>query len=221
MRTVEGVQPNVPPNLDTERDLFAAGANLVGCVDEAGRGPLAGGVHLAVVVLSPDAEPLEGVDDSKRLSEARRRTLVPRIESWATSSTVASSDAREIDLYGIMGALRLALRRAIASLPAVPDALVIDGNYDFLHRPEPVPIEPWHGSIPELVTLPYGDHRSSGVAAASILAKTSRDEEMYQLDRLFPGYEWAVNKGYGTQAHREAIRRLGPSVQHRRSFRLL
>ncbi len=215
------VQPVNPPDLETEAGLFAAGARLVACVDEAGRGPLAGGVHVGVVVIDPGTQPLEGVHDSKRLTDRRRRDLVPTILSWAVVTAVGNSSADEVDRYGIMGALRLAARRALYQLPILPDAVVIDGNYDFLHRPSPIPVEPWTTTIPTVVTLIHGDSRSTGVAAASVLAKTSRDDEMIQLDRLYPGYGWARNKGYGTAAHKEAMETLGLSPQHRRSFRLV
>jgi ribonuclease HII len=208
------------PDLDTESSLFAAGAALVGCVDEAGRGPLAGGVHVGIVVVGPSTDTLDGVDDSKRLGENSRLELVPRIEEWAVATAVGVATSTEIDDHGMMSALRLALRRAISQLPAVPDAVVLDGNYDFLNRPMPVPGEPWTGTL-DVVTLTHGDRRSAGVAAASVLAKTRRDAEMIGLDLAYPGYGWATNKGYGTAAHRDAIRRLGPSPFHRRSFRLL
>jgi ribonuclease HII len=217
---VQVMQPHRAPDLGTESSLFATGAALVGCVDEAGRGPLAGGVHVGIVVVGPFTETLAGVNDSKRLDERSRLALVPRISEWAVASAVGASSSAEIDDLGMMRALRLALRRALAQLPRVPDAVVMDGNFDFLNRPLPVPGEPWTGTL-DVITLPYGDSRSAGVAAASVLAKTQRDEEMIGLDLVHPGYGWSANKGYGTPAHRDAIRRLGPSPLHRRSFRLL
>lgn len=217
--TVRSVQSILPPDLEIERELFKRGANLIACVDEAGRGPLAGGVHVGVVVLHAGHTALTGVDDSKRLSDSSRERLVPLIEAWAVSA-VASASASEIDRHGVMGSLRLALRRALAALPSLPDAVVLDGPYDFLHRPEPVAGEPWTGSMPSVVTLPHGDRLSAGVAAASILAKTSRDAEMRELDRSYPGYGWAMNKGYGTSLHKDAIKKLGLTPEHRRTFRL-
>ncbi|MCB0763938.1 MAG: ribonuclease HII [Flavobacteriales bacterium] len=177
-----------------------------GC-DEAGRGCLAGPVVAAAVILPPGLR-LPGLNDSKKLSEADRTALRPVIENGALAWAVAMVGPREIDAINILRASFLAMHKAIAALTVRPDRLLIDGNR----------FTPFSG-IPHVCMI-RGDGRFRSIAAASILAKTHRDELMTTLDGEHPGYGWAVNKGYPTEEHRDAIARVGPCEHHRRSFRL-
>ena len=178
-----------------------------GC-DEAGRGCLAGPVTAAAVILPPDFEN-ELINDSKQLSERQREQLRPVIEREALAWAVAMVQPEEIDRINILNASILAMHRAVDALTIRPEHLLIDGN-----RFKPYP------GIPH-TTIIKGDGKMLAIAAASILAKTHRDELMRQLDAECPGYGWAGNKGYPTQAHRDAIAMLGVTRYHRRSFQLL
>lgn len=189
-----------------ERYLIA-GRVEAGC-DEAGRGCLAGPVTAAAVILPSDFAD-ELINDSKQLSERQRDALRPVIEREAVSWAVAHVSPAEIDRLNILNASILAMHRAIDQLTVRPDALLIDGNR---FRPYP--------GIAH-TTIVKGDGKLLSIAAASILAKTHRDELMRELARQFPGYGWEGNKGYPTREHRDAIRRLGVTPHHRRSFTLL
>ncbi len=178
-----------------------------GC-DEAGRGCLAGAVHAAAVILPPDFEH-ELLNDSKQLTEYQRDTLRPIIESQAIAWAVATVSPAEIDQINILNASFLAMHRAIQQLTTPPESLLIDGN-----RFKPYPDIPHHCII-------KGDGKYLSIAAASILAKTHRDDYMKTLHQEFPVYSWHSNKGYPTKAHREAIRIHGATPYHRKSFRLL
>jgi ribonuclease HII len=193
--------------LKRERELWAEGLCRVAGVDEAGIGPLAGPVVAAAVIFAPDVG-LEGVDDSKRLTPLRRLELAEGIKSLAASYSVVEIGPPEIDRINIYQAGLKAMRLAVEGLAVSPDFILVDGR-----------------KIPGL-TLPQeklikGDARCHAIAAASILAKTARDAMMVGFDREYPGYGFASHKGYPTEAHRDAIRQLGPSPIHRRSFRLL
>lgn len=185
------------------RIVWRAGMLIAG-VDEAGRGPLAGPVTAAAVILDP-ARPIAGLDDSKKLSEKKRDSLEPLIRERALAFCVAHADVNEIDELNILQATLLAMRRAVAGLATAAQAVVVDGNKvtDF-----GVPAEAVVG----------GDARVPAISAASILAKVARDRLMTQLDAEFPGYGFAQHKGYGTAVHLEALARLGATPQHRRSF---
>ncbi|MBQ2483801.1 MAG: ribonuclease HII [Muribaculaceae bacterium] len=178
-----------------------------GC-DEAGRGCLAGPVTAAAVIL-PAAFASELINDSKQLTERQREALRPVIEREALAWAVAHVSPAEIDRINILRASILAMHRAIDQLEVRPEALLIDGN-----RFTPYP------GIPH-TTIVKGDGKMLSIAAASILAKTHRDEVMRQLAQEYPGYGWEGNKGYPTSEHRDAIRRLGTTPHHRRSFTLL
>jgi len=178
-----------------------------GC-DEAGRGCLAGPVVAAAVILPPGVR-LPGLDDSKKLSEAKREALRPLIMDKALAWAVAAVSPEEIDRVNILKASFLAMHRAIDQLATRPEALLIDGN-----RFTPYP------GLPHTCMI-KGDGRFRSIAAASILAKTHRDALMEALHAGHPHYGWAVNKGYPTPDHRKAIAEHGPCVHHRRSFRLL
>ena len=177
-----------------------------GC-DEAGRGCLAGSVYAAAVVLPPDyTHPL--LNDSKQLTDARRRALRTDIERDALAWAIGTATAAEIDEINILRASILAMHRALDGLSLRPDFIIVDGN-----RFTP------YGQTPH-ATVVKGDARYLSIAAASILAKTYRDDEMHRLAALYPGYGWERNAGYPTAAHREAIARLGVTPFHRRTFRL-
>ncbi len=178
-----------------------------GC-DEAGRGCLAGPVYAAAVILPDDFHhPL--LNDSKRLSESARDRLRPIIESEAVAWAVGIVSAEEIDRINILRASILAMHRALEALSVTPGAIIVDGNRFTTFRDIPY------------ATFVKGDSRFGNIAAASILAKTHRDEEMSHLAALHPQYGWDINKGYPTKAHRRAIAEYGPSPLHRMSFRLL
>ncbi|MCK6611851.1 MAG: ribonuclease HII [Bacteroidia bacterium] len=179
----------------------------VGC-DEAGRGCLAGPVFAAAVILNPD-KPIQGLDDSKQLSETRRDSLRLEIEEKALAWAVASLSPAEIDKVNILKASFLSMHKALQSLSFKPEHILVDGN-----RFIPFP------SITHTCIV-KGDAKFQSIAAASILAKTYRDEYMLKIHDEFPMYSWNQNKGYPTTAHREAIRQHGPCKHHRMSFRLL
>ena len=184
-----------------------SGVLEAGC-DEAGRGCLAGPVFAAAVILPDDfSHPL--LNDSKQLSERRRYELRDVIKREAVAWSVASVDAAEIDRINILNASILAMHRALDGLTVRPGAVIVDGN-----RFKPYGDLPW-------TTFVKGDGRFANIAAASILAKTCRDDFMTEAHRKYPVYDWAVNKGYPTKAHRAAIAEHGPSPIHRMSFRLL
>ncbi len=178
-------------------------------VDEAGRGPLAGPVVAAAVILNPQSD-VAGLDDSKKLSADRRERLAVEIKAKSLSWSVAWADPAEIDALNILAATMLAMRRAIIGLVVTPDAVQIDGNrlpnLDFGER-----------SINGEAVI-GGDALVPAISAASIIAKTTRDRIMVRMDELYPGYEFARHKGYGTEIHRARLQEHGPCEQHRRSF---
>ena len=196
------------PNLDFEIAFWQAGIQMVGGIDEAGRGALAGPVVAAVVILIPDPErnrSLGGVQDSKRMTQIQREKWLPRIQAEAWGWGVGFASSREIDIIGIVPATRLAAQRALNELLSLPEHLLLD----YLQLPNnPIP-QTW---------LVKGDARSLSVAAASVLAKTARDDHLRQLDKKYPGYGLASHKGYGTKAHFRTIQELGPSAIHRMTF---
>jgi ribonuclease HII len=177
---------------------------LIAGVDEAGRGPLAGPVVAAAVILDP-ARPVRGLRDSKLLSEIQRDRLAPRIRERAIAWAVAAADVAEIDRLNILWASMLAMQRAVAALAVAPDAAWIDGD-----------------RCPELACPAHafvgGDALHAAIAAASILAKTARDAMLRELDGAYPQYGFAQHKGYATPEHRAALSRHGPCPAHRRSF---
>jgi ribonuclease HII len=193
--------------LARERALWSEGRTRVAGVDEAGVGPLAGPVVAAAVVFAPGRF-LHGVDDSKVLTPARRRDLAASIRAACLASSVVAVDPADIDRLNIYRATLEAMRRAVAGLPLEPDHVLVDA------RTIPGLRVPQEGIV-------GGDGRCHAIAAASILAKTARDEIMERLDDEYPGYGFRQHKGYPTAAHRDAIRRLGPCAVHRMSFTLL
>lgn len=178
---------------------------LTAGVDEAGRGPLAGPVVAAAVILDP-THPIVGLADSKTLSESQRLTLAEQIRNTSLAWAIASASVEEIDALNILRASLLAMRRAVAGLRVQPALVLVDGK----HAPAlDCPVR----------TIIRGDATEPVISAASILAKVARDAEMVRLDRLYPHYGFAQHKGYPTPAHRAALARWGPSAFHRRSFR--
>jgi len=191
-----------------EREAMEAGCPVVCGCDEAGAGPLAGPVYAAAVVL-PFGVEIPGLDDSKKLTEKKREALFPIIKEIALDWSVASVDAAEIDATDILSARMKAMQLAIDALKGMPDFALIDGNRD-------------KGKTAAIATphrcLVKGDSLSSSIAAASILAKVSRDHKMLELAEEYPQYRFEQHKGYGTKVHYEMLRIYGPSPIHRRTF---
>ncbi|OJX70384.1 ribonuclease HII [Magnetospirillum sp. 64-120] len=191
------------PDLSLERSL----TGIVVGVDEVGRGPLAGPVVAAAVIIDPatlPAELAERLDDSKKLSAAKRQHLDQLVRAHCHFA-IAEASVAEIDRLNILKATFLAMQRAVAGLGRAIDHALVDGN-----RPPPLPCP--------VTCVVGGDGKSLSIAAASVVAKEYRDRLMRDLDVQFPGYGWAKNAGYGTKAHLEALRRLGPTPHHRISF---
>jgi ribonuclease HII len=192
------------PSLARERSLVRSGYRLVAGVDEVGRGPLAGPVVAAAAVL-PDPWPVSGVNDSKKLDPARRRVLAAAIKKAAVAWAVGSATPEEIDRINIHRASLLAMRRAVDALAPSPDYLLVDGRFVL------------ELGLPQEAVV-GGDASCLSVAAASILAKVERDAMMVAMHLLWPEYNFAANKGYGTAEHKRALRELGPCPLHRRSY---
>ena len=218
------MSPVPAPSLRVERRLLRDGLTTLACSDEVGRGALSGPVTVAMVLVTEATRTApQGVRDSKLLTAEARRRLAPRIRRWAPSSGVGHASPAEIDEFGIIAALRLAGHRAIAQLSVLPDRILLDGNHDYLTVPDqatlfgpPRVLE----EVPPVVTMVKADLRCAAVAAASILAKTARDEIMVELAESHPEYGWADNKGYASPEHVAALEALGPSPHHRVSWRL-
>jgi ribonuclease HII len=208
-----------------ERSLLRDGVRYLACADEVGRGALSGPATVAMVVITAETKTApQGVRDSKLLTPEARTRLAPKVRKWATSHCVGHASPDEIDEFGIIAALRLAGHRALAGLDVVPDLVLLDGNHDYLSHPEQCALfggpTGLSAVVPRVVTAIKADVRCAAVAAASILAKTSRDALMVELAKSHPGYGWHENKGYASPEHIEALRILGPSAAHRRSWSL-
>ncbi|MDG2175239.1 MAG: ribonuclease HII [Gammaproteobacteria bacterium] len=193
------------PPLDLPHTLEGhEGLHLIAGVDEAGRGPLAGDVVAAAVILPIDCT-IAGLTDSKKLTPKQREKLYPLIRQQAVAFAVARASVDEIDRLNILHASMLAMKRAVTALELSPEFVYVDGN----RCPD------WQYPSQAVVK---GDSRIAAIAAASILAKVERDQEMRELDSRFPGYGLAQHKGYPTKAHLAALQRLGPCEIHRKSF---
>lgn len=204
-----------------ERAWLVEGCSRVAGSDEVGRGALGGPVSVGVVVLdSTTKRPPTGLRDSKLLTPASREALAPRIRRWASASAVGHASAAEIDELGILRALRLAGERALAALPGLPDLVLLDGNYDWYSRPERASGSPLTTSLRRVELAVKADLACASAAAASVLAKVERDALMRELSRAYPEYGWQENKGYATPWHLRALAEVGPSAEHRRSWRL-
>lgn len=193
-----------PPSRSTERSLREQGYELIVGVDEVGRGAWAGPIMVGAAVLPPDRR-VYGVRDSKMLTEAERERLFDRVASWCTAWAVGAASQEECDTVGMAGAQRLAARRAIEGLGVMPDHVLIDGNWDFVGL----------GSTTRIVK---GDATCLSIAAASILAKVTRDRYMRAEAAHYPSYEFDSNKGYPCPRHKAALHAFGPSSIHRRTW---
>ncbi len=187
-----------------EQGYYADGIMLLCGVDEAGRGPLAGPVCAAAVILPPNVA-IDGLNDSKKLTDKKRRELFPIIQEKAIAFGIGFASEKEIDEINILQATFLAMERAISQLSVRPEHVLIDGNRnkDF--------------GIPSS-TVVRGDSLSASIAAASVLAKVTRDDVMLQMAERYPGYDFEIHKGYGTKAHYEALQKNGPCEIHRMTF---
>ena len=192
------------PSFDYENEKYALGYTAVCGCDEAGRGPLCGPVVAAAVILPRDCE-IEGLNDSKKLTEKKREKLYDVIIEKAVAYGIAEASPEEIDDINILNASMLAMRRAVQALPLKADFALIDGNCS---RGFDIPTE----------TVVKGDAKSASIAAASILAKVTRDRGCAEFDKLYPEYGIAKHKGYPTKEHMDAVRKYGPSPIHRRTF---
>lgn len=189
-------------------DLFStqdSSCLKVAGVDEAGRGPLAGAVYAAAVILDPN-QPILGLTDSKKLSAKRRAILMPEIQLKALAWSIAWATVEEIDRLNILQATMLAMTRAVEGLSVKPELVLIDGN-----------------RVPKQLDIPAqaivkGDLTEAAISAASILAKTARDADLLRLDQCYPEYGFAQHKGYGTALHLERLKQFGPCPEHRQSF---
>lgn len=184
---------------------YPQGYTLIAGVDEVGRGPLVGDVVTAAVILDPN-NPIEGLNDSKKLSEKKRLALYPEIKQKALAWAVGRCSPEEIDELNILQATMVAMQRAVAGLKVQPDMVLIDGN-----RTPELPMD--------AAAVVKGDLRVAEISAASIIAKVVRDQEMEELDALHPEFGFAKHKGYPTKAHFEAIEQHGVIAQHRKSFK--
>ena len=210
----------IPPSLDLERTLLAGGARFVVGIDEVGRGALAGPVSVGVVVVDHGTGPApDGLTDSKALTPQARERLEPLVAEWCVAWAVGHATAREIDALGIIRALRTAALRALATLPMRCEVAILDGSHDWLTGGDD--LFSAADEMPVVTMRVKADLSCASVAAASVLAKTARDRHMTELDALYPGYGLAGHKGYGSATHRAAIRALGPSDEHRRTWTLL
>lgn len=213
------------PSLRLERSLFREGHHVLVGMDEVGRGALAGPVSVGVVAIDDTCRTApQGVKDSKLLTRQARERLVPRIERWALGWGVGHAWPEEIDAIGIMAALRLAGQRALGQLAVTPDLIVLDGNHDWLSDPARVGLlgllDPAAPPQVPVRTLIKADMTCSSVAAASVLAKVTRDAHMIRIAPEHPAYSWELNKGYAAPEHQEALRTLGPCEHHRRSWNI-
>ncbi|MCH8944749.1 MAG: ribonuclease HII [Proteobacteria bacterium] len=184
-------------------------SKLLAGVDEAGRGPLAGPVVAAAVILNPEV-PISGLADSKKLSAKRREELAQHIRRRALAWSVAWADPAEIDVLNVLAATMLAMRRAIIGLAIVPDYVQVDGNR--------LPCLNFDNTCIAGEAIVGGDNCVTAISAASIIAKTTRDKMMVAMDRIYPLYDFASHKGYGTEVHRERLQEFGPCREHRFTF---
>ncbi|WP_346960767.1 ribonuclease HII [uncultured Arthrobacter sp.] len=217
------------PTLDYERRFRGSGARLLAGIDEVGRGALAGPVSVGIAVVDLHKQRLlADVRDSKLLKVTERERLEPLVRSWSVASAVGHASAAEIDALGIIAALRLAGNRAWFSVLAAgvtPDVVLLDGSHNWLSPAaqaslfDEVPEEP--GCDAPVHTLVKADMQCLSVAAASVLAKVERDRQMAALHTEYPDFGWNENKGYGTAAHKDALRAKGPTPYHRVSWQLL
>ena len=218
-----------PPTSRMERSLAAEGFPLVVGLDEVGRGAWAGPVSVGVVLHTADRRPPRGIRDSKMLSEPQREALYPKVAAWCTDWAVGHAGPEECDALGMTRALRLAARRALAQLSVVPHVVLMDGNHDYVTEPPADPrdiadreavlaSEPTPFPMPTVRTIVRGDATCVSIAAASILAKVTRDRMMRSWSESFPPFDFDRNKGYPSPSHRTALSGFGLTSIHRRSW---
>ena len=215
------------PTLDFENNLFSRGAKLIAGMDEVGRGCLAGPVSVGVAVINIDCvNPPENLADSKLLTHEQREELLPLVKTWVKEFAVGHASNDEIDEIGLTRALRRAGRRALAQLDTKPDHLILDGKHNWL-IPEKETQDMFEQEFDDgplsvnlkIIAQVKADLTCASVAAASIVAKTTRDEMMSELSKEFPNYFWAENKGYAAPEHLEAIKSFGATKYHRVSWK--
>ena len=215
------------PTLDFENNLFSRGAKLIAGMDEVGRGCLAGPVSVGVAVINIDCvNPPENLADSKLLTHEQREELLPLVKTWVKDFAVGHASNNEIDEIGLTRALRRAGRRALVQLVTKPDHLILDGKHNWL-MPEKETQNMFEQEFDDgplsvdlkIITQIKADLTCASVAAASIVAKTTRDQMMAELSKEFPNYFWAENKGYAAPEHLEAIKSFGATKYHRVSWR--
>ena len=215
------------PTLDFENNLFSRGAKLIAGMDEVGRGCLAGPVSVGVAVISiENINPPENLADSKLLTHEQREKLLPLVKTWVKDFAVGHASNNEIDEIGLTRALRRAGRRALVQLVTKPDHLILDGKHNWL-MPEKETQNMFEQEFDDgplsvdlkIITQIKADLTCASVAAASIVAKTTRDQMMAELSKEFPNYFWAENKGYAAPEHLEAIKSFGATKYHRVSWK--
>jgi len=215
------------PTLDFENSLFSRGAKLIAGMDEVGRGCLAGPVSVGVAVISiENINPPENLADSKLLTHEQREELLPLVKTWVKDFAVGHASNNEIDEIGLTRALRRAGRRALVQLVTKPDHLILDGKHNWL-MPEKETQNMFEQEFDDgplsvdlkIITQIKADLTCASVAAASIVAKTTRDQMMAELSKEFPNYFWAENKGYAAPEHLEAIKSFGATKYHRVSWK--
>jgi len=215
------------PTLDFENNLFSRGAKLIAGMDEVGRGCLAGPVSVGVAVISiENINPPENLADSKLLTHEQREELLPLVKTWVKDYAVGHASNNEIDEIGLTRALRRAGRRALVQLVTKPDHLILDGKHNWL-MPEKETQNMFEQEFDDgplsvdlkIITQVKADLTCASVAAASIVAKTTRDQMMAELSKEFPNYFWAENKGYAAPEHLEAIKSFGATKYHRVSWK--
>jgi ribonuclease HII len=215
------------PTLDFENNLFSRGAKLIAGMDEVGRGCLAGPVSVGVAVINIDCiNPPENLADSKLLTHEQREELLPLVKTWVKDFAVGHASNEEIDEIGLTRALRRAGRRALVQLVTKPDHLILDGKHNWL-MPEKETQNMFEQEFDDgplsvdlkIITQVKADLTCASVAAASIVAKTTRDQMMAELSKEFPNYFWAENKGYAAPEHLEAIKSFGATKYHRVSWK--
>lgn len=215
------------PTLDFENNLFSRGAKLIAGMDEVGRGCLAGPVSVGVAVINIDCvNPPENLADSKLLTHEQREELLPLVKTWVKEFAVGHASNDEIDEIGLTRALRRAGRRALVQLVTKPDHLILDGKHNWL-IPEKETQDMFEQEFDDgplsvnlkIIAQVKADLTCASVAAASIVAKTTRDQMMSELSKEFPNYFWAENKGYAAPEHLEAIKSFGATKYHRVSWK--
>ena len=205
-----------PPSLAFERDAWAAGHDVVVGVDEVGRGAWAGPVSVGVACIPSGRRAPAGLRDSKLVPEDRRETLFPVVAAWCLDWAVGHAGPDECDRWGMTVALRLAARRALAGLSCTPDVVLVDGPFDYVTDPATDGPEGSRG--PEIRTVVRGDLTCTSIAAASIVAKVTRDRMMRDLSEHFPAFDFHRNKGHPSPVHRTALAGMGLTSIHRRSW---